>query len=82
MKNLTDLMQLITKAIQQNSEYQNDWFFNFSGHVNQLDIKYYFTGWEMDKKSNHCEWCKIDLSNEEQIQEAYWFIKTKLKTGL
>ncbi len=82
MKTLTDLTQLMTRAMQQNSEYSNDWFFNFSGHVNKLDIKYYLTGWDMDKKSHHCEWCKIDLNNEEQIQEAYWFIKTKLKTGL
>tara|TARA_R100001440_G_scaffold51286_1_gene71259 strand:- start:356 stop:595 length:240 start_codon:yes stop_codon:yes gene_type:complete len=79
MKTLTDLMQLITKAIQQNSEYQNDWFFNFSGHVNQLDIKYYFTGWESNREKTHSESCKIYLSDKEQIQAAYWFIKTKLK---
>jgi|5_EtaG_2_1085323.scaffolds.fasta_scaffold00641_9 hypothetical protein len=79
MKTLTDLMQLITKAIQQNEQYQNDWFFNFSGHVHQLDIKFYLTGWESNRENNHYESCKIDLSNEEEIQEAYWFIKTKLK---
>jgi hypothetical protein len=77
MKTLTDITELITEAVQQNTKY-NNWFFDFSGHVNQLYIKYYNTGWENDKDSKHCERCRIKLNNEEQIQEAYWFIKTKL----
>ncbi len=77
MKTLTDLMELITEAVQQNTKY-NNWFFDFSGHVNQLSIKYYKTGWENDKDGVFSENCNIRLNNEEQIQEAYWFIKTKL----
>ncbi len=77
MKTLTDIMKLITEAVQQNTKY-NDWFFDFSGHVNKLCIRYYKTGWENDKDGNFCERCSIKLNNEEQIQEAYWFIKTKL----
>jgi len=78
MKTLTDIMELITEAVQQNTKY-NDWFFDFSGHVNKLCIRYYNTGWENDKEGKHCVRCSIRLNNEEQIQEAYWFIKTKLK---
>jgi len=77
MKTLTDIMKLITEAVQQNTKY-NNWFFDFSGHVDKLDIRYYKTGWENDKDSKHCERCAIRLNNEEQIQEAYWFVKTKL----
>lgn len=87
MKTLTDLHQLIATAIESDSklnELRNDypdssvmrgrWFVNYSGHVNQMSITYYPSGWSVDAR---CEKCEVDIS-ESGIQEAYWFIKNRL----
>lgn len=76
MMNLNDLMGLITIAIENNKEYSNTWFFDFSGHVNKLGIRYFPLGWDEDDH-NIRECCEIKL-NENGIQEAYWFIQNRL----
>lgn len=72
MKTLQDLFSLVAKAIEQNGS--SHWFINYSGHVNKIYIKFYFTGWSEDK---HFESAEFYLT-EEGIQGAYWYIKTKL----
>ena len=74
MKNLKDLFELIAKAVSENGKNYNTWFFDFSGHVNKLRIDHY-TLFEL---GGHKKSCDVYLT-EEGIQEAYWFIKNRLK---
>jgi hypothetical protein len=75
MKNLTDLFELVAVAVEQNNDFTSKkWFIRYSGHVNQLDISFYFTGWSPDTNPEGV----IFTLNEEGIQGAYWFIKTRL----
>jgi len=73
MKTIIDLMLLQAEAIQNNREDYKTWFFNYSGHVNQMSARFYLTGWGEDKA---CEELSVEL-NEEGIQAMYWFIKTR-----
>lgn len=75
MKTLNDLFELVAKAVEKNNDHTSvNWFINYSGHVNQLSIRYYLTGWSSENSADSVEF-KL---NEEGIQGAYWFIKTKL----
>lgn len=74
MKTLNDLFELIAQAIKENNKY-NNWFINYSGHVNKLSITYFQFGWS---ESAIPEKLSEDL-NEEGIQSAYWFIKSRLE---
>jgi hypothetical protein len=76
MKNTKDLFELIAQATEENSREFKCWFFNYSGHVNEMTISFYFSGWEKDRE-NHSETIRQKL-NEEGIQVLYWFIKTRL----
>ena len=71
MKTLQDLFSLVAVAIENKNGH---WFIDYSGHVNRIYIKFYFTGWSKD---NHFESAEFYLT-EEGIQGAYWYIKTKL----
>lgn len=75
MKTLNDLFELVAMAIEKNNDHTSaNWFINYSGHVNQLSIRYYLTGWSYGNSADSVEF-KL---NEEGIQGAYWFIKTRL----
>lgn len=74
MKTLNELFELVAMAVKINQTFTQDWFIDYSGHVNQLRIRYYFSGWSKD---GHFESVNFTL-NEEGIQGAYWFIKTRL----
>jgi hypothetical protein len=74
MKTLKDLFELIAQATSENGKKYNTWFFHFSGHVNHLDI-HYQTIFELGGRKDGCD---VYLT-EEGIQEAYWFIKNRLK---
>ena len=74
MKTLNDLMKLQVQAIESSKNSSEDWFFRYSGHVNKMEIHYYFMGWKVDGHSDSTEQ-KLD---EEGIQALYWFIKTRL----
>jgi hypothetical protein len=74
MKTLKDLFELIAQAVSENGKNYNTWFFRFSGHVNHLGIDHH-TIFEIGGHKNSCD---IYLT-EEGIQEAYWFIKNRLK---
>jgi hypothetical protein len=74
MKTLKDLFELIAQATSENGTKYNTWFFRFSGHVNHLDIDYC----AMFEIGGRKEDCSVYLT-EDGIQEAYWFIKNRLK---
>lgn len=76
MKTLQDLFELIAEAVQQNNTYSNDWFIDYSGHVNKIAIRYYFSGWSTEASVDNVEFY---LDKEDGIQGAYWFIKSRLK---
>lgn len=77
MKTLKDLFELVATATEQNGDTYNQWFFNFSGHVNKMSVTYYHTGWQRNGGGRPDE---IDQTlNEDGIQALYWFIKTRLK---
>ncbi len=74
MKTLAELFELVAVAIERSQGRSEDWFIDYHGHVNQLSIRYYFSGWS---KESHVESINFTL-NEDGIQGAYWFIKTRL----
>jgi len=74
MKTLKDLFEIVALAVESNQTRVNDFFINYSGHVNKLNIRYYFTGWNKDNTFEEIDF-KLDVDG---IQAAYWFIKTKL----
>lgn len=76
MKTIADLFEIMAQAVEQNKRHYKTWFFDFSGHVNKIDIKYYFTGWEADN-DNLAQKASFSM-DEDGIQGAYWYIKTKL----
>jgi len=81
MKTINDLLTLANKAIIKNQNTINvemtpHWFINYSGHINKMDVRYYQTGWSKDKELYDV--CSINLKNENEIQEMYWFIKNRL----
>ena len=77
MKTLKDLFELVALAVEQNSKFSNDWFIEYSGHINKLRVSYYFVGWTSEHH-NSGDIIEFKL-NDDGIQAAYWFIKTRLK---
>ena len=79
MKTTNDIMTLLAQAINENSKDYKTWFFSFSGHVDNLDIRFYPTGWSNDE-AKPFQSLSVYLDNEDSVQCAYWWIKTKLKS--
>ncbi len=77
MKTIAELFELIGKAVNENRSDYGTWFVNYSGHVNKLRLCYHLTGWSLETCDVKDE---LDVNlDEDGIQAAYWFIKTKLK---
>jgi hypothetical protein len=78
MKTLQDLFGIMAEAVErQNNKFACEhWFFSYSGHVNQLTIRFYSTGWNADREPS----AKADfyLKGPEEITAAYYLIKTNL----
>ena len=47
------LQKVITKVYQLNRKMEHDFFFDFSGHTNTIDIYYYKGGWSEKKELIH-----------------------------
>lgn len=77
MKTLQDITLLIAVAMNSCNE-KPTWFFDFSGHVSKLEIRYYPFGWSI-ADNVIIDSLDIKLNDEDSIQSAYWFIKSKLK---
>ena len=78
MKTINDIMTLLQQAIQENKDYSNHWFFNFSGHVEKMSVTYYPCGWKREAELNWKEELDIKLNDEDSIQCGYYWIKTRL----
>ncbi len=44
------LQKVITKVYQLNRKMEHDFFFDFSGHTNTIDVYYYKGGWDKEKE--------------------------------
>jgi hypothetical protein len=76
MKTIADLFEIIGTAVSKNSRVCGTWFIDFSGHVNKISISYHLAGWTRGEQNiGETATFKMD---EDGIQAAYWFIKTKL----
>ena len=76
MKNTKDLFELVAQATEENNRNFKCWFFNYSGHINELHVDFYFSGWKRGEDIKP-ETIRQRL-DEEGIQALYWFIKTRL----
>jgi hypothetical protein len=83
MKKLAELLAL---AIQQNSADTLTWMFNYYGHVNQIDIRFYPKGFN-NSEHEDCEKFETYLvnhfdgkPNNKAVNEACRFIDKHLKT--
>jgi hypothetical protein len=75
MKNTQELFELVAKAVEQNQrECSPHWFINYSGHVNNMNIKFYSCGWSDNARYEGND----EYLTEDGIQSLYWFIKTRL----
>jgi hypothetical protein len=76
MKTLSELFGLVAVTVERNQKGSETWFFDYSGHVNKLSIRYHPCGWKSGGESHRVN---VDFYlTEEGIQGAYWFIKTNL----
>ncbi len=77
MKNLNDLFEIMAKAVQQNQTgLGGQWFLDYSGHVNTLNVRYYFNKWDKDKNPEFN--LRFYLNTANDIDAAYYLIKSKL----
>lgn len=77
MKTVSELLELVALAVQKNEQFnknQDIWFIDFSGHVNQIRVRYYL----VYDNDNNFDSCRGYLDNPDQIQELYYFIKNRL----
>ena len=80
MKSKEQLLSIVNQAIMNNGNEYKQWFIEFSGHVNKIEIRYYNAGWTMSIKEKYePQRCSIFLDDKESIQEGYWFINNRLK---
>jgi hypothetical protein len=76
MKTQQDLFNLLSETVlEDKATGRKRWFFSYSGHVNKLSITYYEFGWGTEERHVDCD-VKLTV---EGVQEAYWFIKNRLK---
>jgi hypothetical protein len=84
MKTINDVLLLINQAIQNNQatcdeELRPQWFVSYSGHVNKISVTYYRNGWSVEKADKGLfDECEINPSNDNKVQELYWFMKNRL----
>ena len=75
MKNINDIMMLAAEMMQTDKKHKI--FFEYYGHVQKIEIRYYENGWS-DKADNKpiIKCAYTDQSDSlEQIEELYWWFK-------
>ena len=86
MKTITELLELVSKAIEKTNKYKsiekdekqyNVFFVSFSGHVNQISIEFYYV-YESKGDNTVVDRCKGYLDNESHVQELYYFLKNRV----
>ena len=79
MKNINDLMMLAAEMMQTDNK-KDKFFFEYYGHVQKIEIRYYENGWTRDAdnkpiiKSVYTD----NKDSLEQIEELYWWFKLLL----
>jgi|GEM_PF-4767699 len=73
------LSELLAMAIIQNNAtmHPQKWFINYSGHVNQLAIRYYANGYD-NSEYEDCAKLELYLNNKKNIKKAIQFLETNL----
>lgn len=67
---MEDLLQkVIAKVYQLNKNTKHNFFFNFAGHINRLDIDYYKDGWNENKNLESIMKFTTELT-EENLKKA------------
>lgn len=77
MKTISELLELVNMAIENNEKYnkkQDVWFIDFSGHVNSIGVRYYRV-FDHDLEPERCSGY---LNKPDHVQELYYFIKNRL----
>lgn len=76
MKNINNIMSLAAEMMQTDNKHK--FFFEYYGHVQKIEIRYYKKGWS-DKADNKpvTKCAYTDQSDSiEQIEELYFWFKT------
>ena len=78
MKNINDIMSLAAEMMQTDNKHK--FFFEYYGHVQKVEIRYYENGWsaEPDNKPFTKSAYIDQADSSEQIEELYWWLKLKL----
>ena len=76
MKNINDLMMLAAEMMQTDNKHK--FFFEFYGHVQKIEIRYYENGWTRDADNKPViKFAYTDnTDSSEQIEELYFWFKT------
>lgn len=70
---LENLMTLCAIAHEQKP---GCWFFNLSGHVNEMDIQYYPFGWQRDAPDQYRETLREEIT-PDGIAGLYYFVRNR-----
>ena len=76
MKNINDIMSLAAEMMHTDNKHK--FFFEYYGHVQKIEIRYYENGWS-DKADNKPVTKYVYTDNRdssEQIEELYFWFKT------
>lgn len=75
MKNINDIMMLAAEMMQTDNKHK--FFFEYYGHVQKIEIRYYENGWsaEPDNKPVTKSAYTDNKDSSEQIEELYFWFK-------
>ena len=76
MKNINDIMSLAAEMMQTDNKHK--FFFEYYGHVQKIEIRYYENSWTRDAYNKPLiKFAYTDQSDSlEQIEELYFWFKT------
>jgi hypothetical protein len=76
MKNINDIMSLAAEMMQTDDKHK--FFFEYYGHVQKIEIRYYENGWTRDADNKPViKFAYTDnTDSSEQIEELYFWFKT------
>lgn len=78
MKNINDLMILAAEMMQ--TDNKDKFFFEYYGHVQKIEIRYYENGWSAEPDNKPVTKCAYtdQADSLEQIEELYFWFKLLL----
>lgn len=63
------ILKIIKNSLEINSREKNTAFINYSGHVNELDIRIHKKGWKEYQDADYSKDVYMNNRTSEQIQE-------------